>query len=604
MARYSDEFIRQVIDAVDFVSLVSEYVKLDKKGRSYVGCCPFHNEKTGSFYIDADQKVYNCFGCHAKGNLFRFIMDMENVSFPKAVEICAEKAHLAIPEEQMSAEEEARFKERKRIYDVNKAAANYYYSALRGKYGTEGMKYLKEKRKLSDDILKSFAIGYSPKNGNLLINTLLQQGFKESDMEKAGIIVKSDKTGKYYDKFFGRIVFTIQDVNDNVIGFSGRILEGDGAKYMNTAEIGVFKKRFNLFALNKAKKSRRGFIILAEGNIDVVSLHAAGFDNAVASLGTALTPEQCKLLKKYTHDVVLLYDSDNAGIDATFKAIPLLRNEGINIRVLNVTDAKDPDEFINKFGAEEFEKILTTAKGYVEYELDVFLKKYDIKDSYQKKRLIDSAFERIKEIKDDVDKELYISTLSDIVRIDEDTLKRKINGEIVEGHSEQKEKIETASEDEQRSRESIRKELGQKQLISILLNDDRILFNKLRPLLNVGEMETDFLNALLKDIYDVKDKEGKIEIAVFLSYYEEREVQDQIMELYTIMKKYETEKRAKLGDTIIRELLLLQLDEIILQKGEEFKYSVSEEDQKKIALELTTLTQEKQKLKNKTFLED
>lgn len=604
MALYDDIIIRNVVDSSDIVSIISEYTHLEKKGHSYVGCCPFHSEKTGSFYVDPDKKLYNCFGCHKGGNIVRFIMEMENVSFPRAIELLAEKANIQLPQKEMSREEEARLKERKKIYDINKASANYYYKALRSKYGTEGMSYLKDKRQLSDEILKSFAMGYSPKNGNFLIAELKQKGFKEDDMVKAGVVLQSSK-GNYYDKFFGRIIFPILDVNDNVIGFSGRSLDGEGAKYMNTAEIGVFQKRYNLFALNKAKKSKRGYIILVEGNVDVVSLHEAGFDNAVASLGTALTPEQSRLLKKYTHDVILLYDSDNAGINAAFKAIPLLRDAGISVRVLNVIDAKDPDEFIKKYGSEEFEKLILTAKGYVEYELDVFSKKYNIKDSYAKKEFINSAFERINEIKDIVDKELYLEKLSDVVKIDVDTLKRKLNGEIKDAPVVNKEKVEEVEADKDvRTELSLRKERMQKQLFSILLNDDPILFKKLKRYLNVGEMETDFLNALLLDIYEEKEKTEKIDLANFLNHYEELAVQDQIMEIFKIMKQFDTDKRKEAGNKILRELVTIEFENIIAIKNDEYMSAQNEDEQKKIALELTQLTKNLQEIKSKDFWED
>ncbi len=375
---------------------------------------------------------------------------------------------------------------------------------------------------------------------------------------------------------------------------------------MNTAETNVFQKRLNLFALNKAKKSRRGYIILVEGNMDVVSLHEAGIDNVCASLGTALTPEQARLLKKHTRDVVLLYDSDEAGINAAFKAIPLLRDAGINVKVLNVKDAKDPDEYIKKFGKEEFENLLLTAKGYVEYELDVFQKRYNLKDSYDKKEYINKAFERIKEIKDGVDKDIYLEKLSERVGIDIATLKKKLAGESKEQFKKDQEVQvqENPVDEEKRTSVSVRRELGQKQLISILLNDDQLLFRKLKKYLNVGEMETDFLNALLLDIYEEKEKENKLDMALFLNHYEEISVQEQIMDVYKIMKQFDTAKRKDLSEKILREMVMIEFNDMIAEKNLEFKSARTEDEQKQIGLELTILTNELQKIKTKKFLED
>lgn len=606
MPLYDESVIRNVISASDIVAIISEYTVLTRNGRSYKGCCPFHNEKTGSFFVDPDKGLYNCFGCHKGGNVVRFVMEKENVNFVRAIEILAERAHITLPQKQMSSFEEARLKERKRIYDINKEAANYYYKMLRSECGKEGMKYLKEKRLLSDEILKSFAVGYSPKTNNSLIYTLKSKGFKEVDMEKAGVIVKSQK-GNYYDKFFGRVIFPIQDVNDNVIGFGGRIIEGDGAKYMNTAETPVFLKRQNLFALNKAKKSRNDFIILVEGNMDVVSLHEAGFDNTSASLGTALTPEQAKLLKKYTHNVILIYDSDNAGINAAFKAIPLLRDASINVKVLNMIDAKDPDEYIKKFGKEAFGKLLEIALPYIEYELSVFEKRYDLKDSYYKKEFIDAALDRIKDIKDSVDKELYLEKLSDKVRIDIDILKRKLTGDIKDVYQ-KKDKDNVPNNDQveneiKRSPASIQREENEKKLISILLNT-KTLYNQIKKYTKVGTMETEFLNRLLEDIYTTREKEGSIDMAIFLNHYESLEEQDSVMAIFADMKMVDEVKERKIAEKILKDMRIRKLDDEIDNCKEAITNAKDSESITEITLKMTELIKEKHNVNNKNILEE
>ncbi|MCQ2978322.1 MAG: DNA primase [Clostridia bacterium] len=602
MARYDDSFIQRVLDATDIVSLISEHTRLDRNGHSYKGCCPFHSEKTGSFFVDPDKKLYNCFGCHKGGNAFGFVMEMENCDFPRAVEILAERAGIPIPEPQLSQAEQARYKERQKILHANKEAANYYFKALYSQYGEEGLKYLKEKRGLSDEIIKAFGLGYSPMKGNFLIKNLTEKGITESTLEKAGVIVKSSK-GNFYDKFFGRVTFPIQDVEGNVIGFGARILDGDGAKYMNTAETVVFHKRTNLFALNKAKKSRRGYIILVEGNMDVVSLHEAGIDNVCASLGTALTPEQCKLLRKYTQDVVLLYDSDSAGIKAAFAAIPLLRDANINIKVLNVPrdKAKDPDEFIKKFGKDAFEELLTTSKGYIEFELETMLKKYNLKETYDRKAFIDEALGRIKEIKDVVDKDSYLSKLSDCAKIDVSLLVKRLSGEQI--FDNKKTEVKENTNETNRPQVSIKNELAQKQLISILLNDDKILFNKVKRYLKQGKMETELLNNLLNDIYEVKEQSGTIDMATFLNRYEEPAMQDAVMSIYTIFKTLDTDKRKIQVEKIVKEVINRKIDEAISKINQEFKTAPSEK-QMELGMELTKLTKIKPQIIKSNLLDD
>lgn len=602
MPRYDDTIINNVIENSDIVAIISEHCVLSKKGNRYSGCCPFHSEKTPSFHVDPDKKLYHCFGCGKGGNVIGFIMEMENVDFKRAIEILADKAHITLPKQEMSKDEEERLRRRQKYLHINLDAARYYYSALRGKYGTSGMEYFATKRKLSKEIMEKFRLGYSPLEGNFLIRNLKEKGYTETDLEKAGLIVKSQK-GNYYDKFFGRVVFPIQDVNDNIVGFTARILDKDSspAKYMNSPETEVFKKQDLVFGLNISKKSRRGYIVLVEGNMDVISLHQYGIDNVCATCGTALTINQAKLLRKYTSEIVLLYDSDSAGQEATFRAIPLLRDAGLNVKVLHVHDAKDPDEFINKFGVDEFEKLLLTARGYIEFEIDALSKKYDVNETSDRKKFIEKCLERIKEIKDEVDKDSYLTKLSDAARIDVSILQKKLSG-AKDVKLTKKEEVKTETKQE-RSQASIKKELGEKQLVSILLNNDRILFNKIKKYLVPENMETELLKTLLKDIYDTKEKDDNVDIASLLNHYEEPSMQHDIMNIYTIMKTADENKRRASAEQVLKEMLKKDLEIKIQNINVKFK-TASSAEQIEMGKELSELTKQLQLINKRKILEE
>lgn len=560
---YDESVIKNVTDSSDIVSIISEYTHLEKKGASYVGCCPFHNEKTPSFYVNPDKGLYNCFGCHQGGNVVKFIMEKENIDFRRAIEVLAQKANITLPEKDVTPEERQRITHRKNLYGINKEAANYYYKCLRKNAGQKGKEYLTQKRGLSEDIQKNFALGYSPESYNNLIGYLKSKGYKEKDMELAGVIAKSSK-GNYYDKFFGRVIFPIQDVNDNVIGFGARILEGDGAKYMNTPETEIYKKRENLFALNKARKTRRDELILVEGNMDVVSLHEAGFDNVVATLGTALTFEQARLIKKYKHNIILIYDSDNAGIEAAFKAIPILRDAGINVRVLNVEDAKDPDEYIKKFGTEKFEELLSKSIPYIEYELSIYDKRYDLSDSSQKKKYIEKVFDRIKNIKDTIDRELYIEKFSEKVNIDKEIIKSKLNGTYKKELYEPKENktVKDRNNNDMRTEESIQNEVKQKQLISLMLNNQKI-FEGVHKVIKPENMETEFLKSILFNLYKEYDNNTDIDLANFLNKFEELNDQNEIVSMAALMEKVKGADAVKSAERIVKGIILEDLDKQI-----------------------------------------
>ena len=349
---YPEELVEEIRERNDIVEVIGTYVKLQKKGSSYFGLCPFHNEKSPSFSVSPDKQMYYCFGCGAGGNVFTFIMEYENYSFPEALKYLADRVGIKLPEREYSEEEKRQQDLRMQVLEINKMAANYFYYQLRTESGAQAMQYLKS-RQLDDETIKRFALGYSSKYSSNLYQYFKSKKISDELLKESGLFNVDEKRGMY-DKFWNRVIFPIMDVNNRVIGFGGRVM-GDGEpKYLNSPETKLFDKSRNLYGLNYARLSREGYLLICEGYLDVISLHQAGFTNAVASLGTAFTSQHANVLKRYTDQVILTYDSDGAGVKAALRAIPILKEVGMSIKVLNMKPYRDPDEFIKNMGAEAF----------------------------------------------------------------------------------------------------------------------------------------------------------------------------------------------------------------------------------------------------------
>lgn len=399
---YSEDVIEEVRSRNDIVDVISTYVKLKRQGANYFGLCPFHGEKTPSFSVSPSKQIFYCFGCGAGGNVITFIEKIENYTFPEAVRYLARRAGMELPEESYSEEERKKHDRRQRILNVQKMAATYYYYRLRSPEGAEGMDYLK-KRGLSDETMKNFGLGYAGKYSDSLYRYLRSKDISDSILKDSGLFGIDHE--KMYDKFWNRVMFPIMDLNNRVIGFGGRVM-GDGKpKYLNSPETEIFNKRKNMYGLNVARRTRRGYLIVCEGYMDVISMHQAGFTNAVASLGTSLTEEHCVLLKRFTQNVILSYDSDEAGVRAALRAIPMVKNAGLVPKILHLDPYKDPDEFIKARGAEEFEKRLEEAQPSFYFELDQLEKQFDMKDPEDKTRFIRKAAEKTAAIEDEIERE-------------------------------------------------------------------------------------------------------------------------------------------------------------------------------------------------------
>lgn len=421
---YPQELIEEVRMKNDIVEVVSSYVKLQRKGANYFGLCPFHNEKSPSFSVSPSKQIYYCFGCGAGGNVYNFLQQYENYTFPEAIKVLAERAGVDLPEMEYS--EEARKKEnrRARLLAVNKEAAKYFYYQLRAPQGKLGFQYLKN-RKLSDETIHKFGLGFANKTSDDLVRYLKSRNYDDNLIQEAGLAVFDEKYG-FHDKFWNRVIFPIQDSNHRVIGFGGRVM-GDGTpKYLNSPETPIFDKGRNLYGLNFARSSRKNQFILCEGYMDVITMHQAGFTQAVASLGTAFTAGQASLLRRYADEVLLAYDSDGAGIKAALRAIGILREVGLTGRVISFAPHKDPDEFIKEEGTEAFQKRLDEAENSFFFEIRILEREFDLNDPAGKTKFHREIARRLCNFSEEVERANYLDAMAEKYHIGYETLRRLV----------------------------------------------------------------------------------------------------------------------------------------------------------------------------------
>ncbi len=405
--------------------VVGQYVNLKRSGSNLFGLCPFHGEKTASFSVAPDKGIYYCFGCHKGGSVINFEMEIEGLSYPDAVRALAKRAGMEVPEDEQY---QSRYRQQERLWALHKEAARFYHGQLYAPIGANALQYAAG-RGMPKSILTKFGIGYAPDSWTALVDWLRSKGYTDQELRDSGLVTVSRKNGNLFDRFRDRLMFPIIDVRGNVIGFGGRIMNNQdksAAKYLNSPETLIFNKRKNLFALNLAKKSKLGYMILVEGYMDAIALHQFGFDCAVASLGTALTEDGANLLARYTEQVVLIYDGDEAGQNATKRAIPILEKAGLQVKVLQMRDAKDPDEYLKKFGADRFRLLLEESSNRVEYQLNAILKKYDLRDDDQKVKYLQESADLLSKIGSSVRREVYGNRVAETAGINADAMELEI----------------------------------------------------------------------------------------------------------------------------------------------------------------------------------
>lgn len=421
---YPEELVEEIRQKNDVVDLISGYVRLQKKGSNYFGLCPFHNEKSPSFSVTPGKQMYYCFGCGAGGNVFTFLMEYENYTFPEAIKFLADRAGMTLPEMDYSEETRKKESRRTRLLEANKEAAKYFFYQLRTEQGRTGYEYLKE-RQLSEETIKAFGLGYALKYSDDLIKYLKQKGYPEDIIREAGLANVDEKNGMY-DKFWNRVMFPIQDVNHRVIGFGGRVLGEGMPKYMNSPETTVFDKSRNLYGLNYARTSRKPNVILCEGYMDVIAMHQAGFKQAVASLGTAFTSGQANLLRRYTEEILLTYDSDEAGVRAALRALPILKEAGLTGRVISLEPYKDPDDFIKNMGEEAFQKRIEEAENSFFFEIRMEEGKHNLEDPEDKTKFHKEIAKRLCQFSEEVERDNYIEAAAQKYHIGFENLRKLV----------------------------------------------------------------------------------------------------------------------------------------------------------------------------------
>lgn len=528
---YPEELIEEIRQKNDIVDVISGYVGLQKKGSNYVCCCPFHSEKTPSFSVNRNRQIYKCFGCGEGGNVVTFVMKYENCTFPEAIKMLADKAGVALPEVEYSEEAKRRETRRQRLLEVNKEAAIFYVYQLRMPHGTKAKEYL-DKRELSDETRKKFGLGYAPVRGEELIAYLRQKGYSDDLIRDVGL-AKIDERRGTTTQFWNRVMFPIQDINNRVIGFGGRIMgDGDsGPKYLNSPETEIFDKSRNLYGMNYARTARTGNIILCEGYMDVISMHQAGFTQAVASLGTAFTPGQAALIKKYTKDVLLAYDSDGAGVKAALRAIRILRDAGMSGKIINMNPYKDPDEFMKNMGKEAFQERINHAENSFMFEIRILEHDFDMNDPEGKTNFHNAIARKLCEFSEDVERENYIEAVAEKYHIGFDNLRKLVINTAAKagGYAVAPEKPKSGIQKKNTPEENVKKS---QRLLLTWLTDYPQLYSKIKTFITPADFTIELYSKVAERMFsDIEN--NTLNPAGIINMFADEKEQSEAASLFT-----------------------------------------------------------------------
>ncbi len=546
---YSEDLVEEVRLKNDIVDVISGYVRLRRQGSRYFGLCPFHSEKSPSFSVSADRQMYYCFGCHAGGNVFTFLMEYENFTFPEAMKHLADRCGMALPEMEYSKEARRQADQKSRLLEIHKKAARFFYYQLKQEGGRDAYAYLRS-RALSEDTIRRFGLGYSSKYNGQLYSYLKKEGYPDELLKDSGLITMDEKRGAY-DKFWNRVMFPIMDGNNRVIGFGGRVM-GDGKpKYLNSPETKIFDKSRNLYGLNFARSARKSNMIICEGYMDVIALHQAGFNQAVASLGTALTAQQSLLLKRYTQEVLLTYDSDEAGTKAALRAIPILKEAGLSVRVLNLKPYKDPDEFIKALGTEAFQERIEKAQSSFLFEIEVLERNFNLKDPAGKTAFFDQMARKLLGFSDELERNNYIETLSEQYHISYETLRKKVNtlGITLGGVPPVERPRDVSARKKEKADGS---EVSQKLLLTWMISDP-VYFREIRRYVEPEDFTVPMYARIAGMLYE-QQKEGALNPARIIGAFEDTQEQRQAAGVFNAVLKVETreEMEKALRETIYK----------------------------------------------------
>ncbi len=554
---YPAELVEDVRSKNDIVSVIGSYIRLRKTGSNHMGLCPFHNEKTPSFSVSASKQMYHCFGCGVGGNVITFIMEYENYSFVEALKFLAEQAGIQLPEQEYSQEAKRQADIKSRLLEINKQSAKYFYYQFQTKEGQAAYQYLVN-RGLSDETIKHFGLGYSNRNRDDLYRYLKKQGYGDELLSQSGLVAIDERMGGR-DKFRDRVMFPIMDTNHRVIGFGGRVMGNTGPevpKYLNTPETKVFEKSRNLYGLNYAKTSRKPQIIICEGYIDVIALHQAGFNNAIAALGTAFSYFHANLIKRYTSEVFLTFDSDGAGIQAALRAIPILKEAGLTVKVINMKPYKDPDDFIKALGAEEFQTRITEAKNSFFFEIDILQSEYNLSDPEQKTKFFQETAKKLVGFHDELERNVYIDAVAQTYLIDVEQLRRLVNrfgSQLVVGLNEQR---NSGVLDTGKSKKAPEDGISKSQRLMLTwLIEDNSLFDKVKGLLGPEDFNDGIYHEVATLVFEEYEKEKSVNPAKIINCFENKEDQSTAAGLFSAEIRGEIDEAGRqkaLNDTIIK----------------------------------------------------
>lgn len=547
---YPEDLVEEIRMKNDIVDVISTYVKLQRKGSSHFGLCPFHNEKSPSFSVSPSKQMYYCFGCGAGGNVFTFVMEYESYTFQEAIKYLADRVGVELPEIEYSEEAKKQADLKTTILDINKQAANYFYYQLKSEAGEVAYRYLTN-RELSDDTIKKFGLGYSSKFSNDLFQFLKKKGYSDEILKQSGLFNIDEKKG-VYDKFWNRVIFPIMDVNNRVVGFGGRVM-GDGSpKYLNSPETKVFDKSRNLYGLNFARTSRKNYLLLCEGYMDVIALHQAGFTNAVASLGTAFTEGHANLMKRYTEQVYITYDSDGAGVKAAVRAIPILKDVGMTVKIINMKPYKDPDEFIQNLGAEAFEERIEKATNSFIFELEMLELEYDMKDPESKTKFFNEVAKRVLEFREDLTRDNYIRAVAEKYNTGYENFKQLVSSVGIKlGGIPTREKAKTSVNNSKPKDGGMME--SQRILITYLIEEDG-LYEKIKQYITADDFTEKLYHIVAVILFEQLER-GEVNPAKIINNFTDEEEHKKVAALFNTKPKAvdtRVDKEKALNETIVR----------------------------------------------------
>lgn len=535
--RYPREIIEEVRLQNDIVEVISQYVPLKQKGGSYFGLCPFHNEKTPSFSVNSEKQFYYCFGCGAAGNVFGFLMEMENCDFPEALKKLADRAHVSLPEPEKSAQAMVAEQLKARLFEIHTVAGRFYHDILQSDEGAAARSYMKE-RKLKPNITRKFGLGFAPERRNVLLEHLKEKGYSINDMLQSGLVIENKDKNGYHDRFRGRLMFPIFDPQGRVVGFGGRIMGKGEPKYLNSPETILFSKSRNLYGLNFAKAARKKELILVEGYMDMISLYQAGFHNVVAALGTAFNQEHARTLKKFAEDIILLYDSDEAGTNAALRAIPVLTSNGFRVRVTQVPDGKDPDDFIKENGALAFSKLLINAVHYISFEIACIRRNYNLDNPEHKVRFATEAADILSKLDNAIERNVYAGEVSRMTGVEEGAIRSEIDKRVKKvDDAFQKEAEKRRQMNQKASSVGGHREKGlmeaQRSILYFSASEQKV-YEKLVSVLDKEDFTEDLYYRVFQTIGQLWGEVGNVFPAELVSYFENTAEQKPVTEVFAI----------------------------------------------------------------------